>query len=111
MDGGAGSKSLVGATGVGEGWAGSVGSVDFGLDGNGGDSSSGSGSKSARPSDESSTVKVMSSSKSCRMVCVWSGRTSNRRAKVANILSCWARNGIPRSTLRQMPYNAPTVAA
>ena len=59
MDGGTGSKSLAGATGVGAGWAGSVGSVDFGVDGNCGATSSGSGSKSARPSDESSIVKVI----------------------------------------------------
>ena len=70
MDGGTGSKSLGGATGVDAGWVGSVSSVDSWGDGDAGDSPSGSGSKSARPPDESSTVKVMSSSKSCRMVWV-----------------------------------------
>ena len=65
MDGGTGSKSAGCVSGVGVPLDGSVLPIDFGEDGKGGASFAGSGLKSARPSAESSTVKVMSSSKSC----------------------------------------------
>ena len=92
MDGGTGSKSLGGATGVDAGWVGSVSSVDSWGDGDAGDS----------PSEAAQNRLVL------RMVFNREGdvvieilsnglglvrRTSKRRAKVANILSCWARKG------------------